>query len=191
MKRSPLMILMLLCVFLFTVHPAQGQVVRKGIKLGYNFATLTGDEMGESETLEGIVAGIGLEFNLLLFAIEADLLYSPQGANFPNGNQIKLGYLSIPILLKKRFFPMGIRPYILAGPEFCILLSQKSDDDMYESEIRSQDFCAVIGAGLELALGGKGIYIEGRYSYGLTNIHEIDSQTIKNKVARVFVGIIL
>jgi hypothetical protein len=62
---------------------------------------------------------------------------------------------------------------------------------MYESEIRSQDFCAVIGAGLELALGGKGIYIEGRYSYGLTNIHEIDSQTIKNKVARVFVGIIL
>lgn len=190
MKRWMIILPMIVCVSLLSVHPAHGQLVRKGLKLGYNFSTLTGD-VDDAQTLDGIVVGIGLEFNLLLFAVEADLLYSPQGANFPDNKQMRLGYLSIPILLKKRLFPVGIRPYVLAGPEFCLLLSEKSDATLYEGEIRRNDTCAVIGAGVELTLGGKGVYVEGRYSYGLSNIHEVDSQTIKNKVARIFVGIFL
>ena len=190
MKRSILFSVVSACLLVGMVCPAQGQLVRKGLKLGYNFSTLTGD-IDDAQTREGITAGIGFEFNLLLFALELDLLYSPQGALFPNDLKTRLDYLCIPILIKKRLFPVGIRPYLLAGPEFCLLLSENTDDAAYEGEIRNQDLCAVVGAGIELSLAGKGVYVEGRYSYGLTNIYEIGTQTIRNKVVRLFVGILL
>lgn len=190
MKRPILRGAILSCLIFLMVPPAQGQLVRKGLKLGYNFSSLTGD-LEDAETREGIAAGIALEFNLLVFALELDLLYSPQGALFPDGGKIQLDYLSIPILMKKRLFPVGIRPYVLAGPEFCLLLSEKTDDAAYEGEIRNQDLCAVIGAGIELALAGKAVYVEGRYSYGLSNIYEVGSQKIQNRVARLFIGVLL
>ena len=184
--------LLIAALVIFSCGTAFGQFGALGFKAGYNFATLGGSGVEDAETLQRLAIGLSLEFNFLgIVGIEGDVLYSMQGASFPNDSETKLSYIMIPILLKQRFFPVGIRPYILGGPAFSFLLSAEADGEDIKDELRSQEVYAVIGAGLELAAFGKGIYVEGRYCYGLTDILKDDIQTMKNRVAQLFIGIFL
>lgn len=191
MKHTMKTCVVILIVLFMTSNAVYGQLgFKKGIKLGYNMATLAGDNLDDAETLDRFMAGVSLEFSILgIFALQTDVLYSPQGARFQNQVDTKLNYISIPVLFKKSLFPMGVRPYVLAGPEFCFLLSAKAGETDIKDDIKSQDLSATVGAGVELSLFGKGIYVEARYSYGLNNISEDGDQSIKNRVTRFFLGI--
>lgn len=190
MKQKCFFICVVILSFFLVSHAAFGQLgIRKGIKVGYNWATLSGDDLNGVESRKSIAGGGSLEFNLLgLLAFQVDVLYSPRGTSIQNGVETKLNYISIPIVLKQKFFPVGIHPYIMGGPEFNYLLSAKTDDIDIKDQIKSQDLVIVIGGGLEFSLLGNSAYIEGRYSYGLNDIGKQTQFNSKNRVSQIFFG---
>jgi hypothetical protein len=126
---------------------------------------------------------------------------------------LKTETLSVPILLKYRFSP-GPSPYIAAGFEGALVLSndadytgttfkngtvdqeEKSTTDIKEYT-KSMDYGLVFGAGLELGLGGANLVIDGRYYMGLANMLDTtslegqatDDDWIKSKAIVVMLGL--
>ncbi len=194
MKKNSLMIWILVLLLIVSVSTAHAQIgLRKGIKVGSNWANLSNVNVKDSESLQALTFGFGLELRILnLLAVQADLLYSPKGVTVA-GDDTKLKYFSVPVVLKKFFFPVGIHPYIFGGPEFSFLLSAKADGEDIKEYIKSGDTGIVIGGGIEFSLLGKSAYAEGRYLFGLSEIIESDYPLIegaKNKVAQIYFGIL-
>ena len=191
MKRRIICCSVILLSILIAGSTAFGQLgFRKGIKVGYNWASISGD-VEDTESRKAITGGIAVEFNLLtLFSFELDVLYSPRGASF-QGTETKLNYISVPMVLKKKFIPVGIHPYILGGPEFNFLISAKADDEDVKDSFTSEDLVFVVGAGLEFSFLGKSAYVETRYSYGLNNINrDAEAGEAKNRVSQVYFGVL-
>ena len=194
MKKYSMIIWLLIFVLLMSVSTAQAQIgFRKGIKVGSNWATISNVDLDEVESLNALTFGFSLELKVLnLLAVQGDLLYSPKGVTVA-GEDTKLNYFSIPVVLKKSFFPVGIHPYLLAGPEFSFLLSAKAAGENIKKQVKSGDTGIVIGGGIEFSFLGKSAYAEGRYSFGLSEIIESDVSLIegaKNKVAQIYFGIL-
>ncbi len=187
MKRILFVTILILIAF-STVYGQLG--FRTGLKAGYSMANLAGDDFDDFKAREAITGGVALEFNLLIISFQIEALYSPRGAVF-EGDETNLNYISVPILVKKKFLPLMIHPYIFGGPEFNYLLSAKAGDVDIKEHLNKQDLAAVGGAGLEFSLVGKSVYIEARYSYGLNKINkESGFGDAKNRVSQIFVGIL-
>lgn len=194
MKKYGVIILMLFLVLSISVSNAEAQIgLRKGIKIGSNWANLTNVDVNDTESLQALTFGFSLELRVLnMLAIQGDLLYCPKGIKV-EGNKTQLNYFSVPVVLKKFFFPVGIHPYIFGGPEFSFLLSAKADGEDIKEYIKSGDTGIIIGGGIEFSFLGKSAYAEGRYSFGLSEITEkdaIDIEGAKNKVAQIYFGIL-
>ena len=194
MKRFAILSTSILVMVILFSSTATGQIsIRKGVKLGYNGSKLSGDDFEGVESLKSFAGGINLDFTILgILSFEVAALYSPRGVLSTNQGEVNLNYLSIPVVLKKRFFPLGIHPYIIGGVEMNFLLSHKTGptftgpDDCFSS----QEFGLIGGGGVELNLIKLRIYLEGRYSYGLDNVYQKESDGLaKNRVTQVFAGI--
>jgi hypothetical protein len=193
MKRIVIILTVLIISVLFLGNTVTGQVrVRKGLKFGYNWSTLSGDGFTGVESIKSFAGGVNLDFTILgILSFEVAAIYSPRGVLSANQGEIQLNYLSIPIVLKKRLFPLGIHPYFMGGAEFNFLLSYKTDAAFLgpDDAFASQEFGLIGGGGIELNLVKVRIYIEGRYSYGLDNIYKDEADGLsKNRVSQVFVG---
>ena len=168
--------------------------IRKGIKAGYISASVK-DKSTEVDikSNKNLSYGVSLEASLLnLLHVQADVLYAPKGGRYENKSEhmdLDMKYLSIPIVLKKKFLPLTTHPYVLAGLEYDILLSAKLDKEDIKDELKSKDQNLVLGAGLELSLLTFSGYIEGRYAYGLSDIKK-EGDSLKNKAFQVYVGIL-
>jgi len=173
-----------------TAHAQLG--IRKGLKIGYSWSTISGEMVDNVESRKSLTGGGSLEFNILgLLNFQVDVLYSSRGAAAVNGPETKLSYISVPIVLKQKFFPVGIHPYILGGPEFNYLISAKVGDTDIKNQFKTQDMTVVVGAGIEFSLLGNSAYVEGRYSYGLSDVNkDATISSTKNRVSQVFVGIL-
>lgn len=192
MKRPTVFFMIALLFLLVMANTASGQLgFRKGIKVGYNYATITGDDLPEVDSRGSLAGGVGLEFNFFrLLSFQVDILYSPRGASFPDDGAIKLNYISVPMVLKKRFFPVGIHPYLLGGPEFNFLVSANENGSDIKDLLNSEDLNFVVGGGLEFSFLRKSAYVEGRYSYGLNNINKDTESVLKNRVSQIYFGIL-
>ena len=160
------------------------------IKVGYNLATIHGDDLSGTKSRKAFAGGIGVELNFLrLLSIQVDVLYSPKGVSFQDNGETHLNYISVPMVIKRKFFPFGIRPYLFGGPEFNFLLSAKSGDTDIKDELTSEDLAFVFGGGVEFSFVGKSAYFEGRYSYGLNNINKDSAVSeSKNRATQFFIG---
>lgn len=112
-----------------------------------------------------------------------NVIYKDLFNDAKNGN-IKLNYLSIPVLLTYKVIgPLSIQ----AGPQFGILIDQ--DKTLLENggqAFKNGDFSLVAGAQLKIAA----LRVSGRYAIGLNNINDIDSRDQwKNQVLQLSVGI--
>lgn len=166
--------------------------VRKGLKFGYSSASLTGDNLDDISPLKTMSGGVCLEFNLVVFSFEGDVLYSTRGADFGENGSMEISYISIPLMLKKKFLPVLVHPYIMGGLEFNYLVSGKFDGTDIKDTLNSQDMCLTVGAGVEFSFLGKGLFGELRYSYGVNNIYKDSAAPeVKHRVGHVMVGILL
>lgn len=167
MKKS---ILIVLTLFLTTSVFAQG--VDFGVKAGANFATISDIDGLSSKT--GFVIGVfgGIKFNDNI-AVQADLLYSQQGAKFSPGD-IDLDYINVPVVLRYFVFK-GLN--IQAGPQFGFIVE---DSDI---DAESFDLTGVAGVGYDLPMG---IRLAARYNFGFTEI--IKDTDGKNAVFNLSVG---
>lgn len=170
--------------FIATAASAQG--LDFGVKAGVNFANITDATGLDNRT--GFVAGvfIGGKLNDKI-GIQADVLYSQQGAEFDLGN-FDLNYVNVPIVLK---YYLSDSFNLQLGPQFGVLLDQETNvvsetiDDIATNDF---DLSGVVGLGFDFPMG---IRIEGRYNFGLSDVPDepsIDFDKGKNSVVTLSLG---
>ena len=196
---------MILTIVAFTVTITHAQDVKFGVKGGVNFSSINGDEAesfdGRTSLHFGGVAEIMVSEK---FAVQPELLYSAQGADYEENDftgTVKLDYINVPVLAKF-FVADGFS--VEVGPQLGFLLSAKDEyDDLVgggsgEEDIKDEakgiDFAAALGLGYQTE---GGLNFGARYNVGLSKINdfddtdpEFDSSDIswKNGVIQVFVG---
>ena len=125
----------------------------------------------------GYWGGVGFEWGSELFIGELDILYYQKGATVEVGGKdvdLTLAELLFPLMVKIKFLP-GTSPYVFAGGEAGLVLAYKSSDPVIQAgrdAVKSWDYGLIFGAGLELWFGSAGIFIEGRYHYGMAPMQE-------------------
>lgn len=170
-----------------------------GIKGGANITKVDGksfkDQFRYGYHLGGFAEiGLGSKFGIqpeVLFnqySSTLDSNYNHVYQDVFNSNQnVKLNYLSIPILLNYKL--IGNFLTIQAGPQFGVLLNQ--DKTLLQNggdAFKNGDFSLVGGAQLKLSA----IRITGRYVVGLNDINDIGSQDKwKNQGFQVSLGLAL
>lgn len=183
-------------VFSFIAIASQAQGVRLGAKLGANLNKITGKSFNEEFDLSYHFGGF-LEIDLTKkWGLQPEVYFNQatttRSSGFatiytanPNANtNIKLNYLSIPILLR---YNIGNMLTLNAGPQFSILMN--NDKTLLQNggeAFKNGDFAMAAGAQLNL----KMLRIYGRYNIGLSNINDIDERDKwKNQQLQLGLGI--
>ena len=170
--------------------------VTVGVKGGVNIATLKfeGDDE-DVKSLVGAVAGlfVGQQINDTVgWRLEG--LFSQKGAKDAETGEDaknKLTYVDVNPLLV--FSPSGgsdTRFNLFTGPQIAFNTAAKfveagQPDQDFKDEVKSTDFGWTVGAGIE---SGR-FTADARYTLGLTNIAKNSSNSVKNGVFAVMVGV--
>ena len=178
MKRT-----LFILAFFFATYSGFSQGLDLGVKAGANFANITDASNFESKT--GFLAGVflGIKFNDKI-AIQPELLYSQQGADFDFG-EFDLSYVNVPVVLKY-YLVQGLN--IQVGPQFGFVVDDKiSFDNIAEGaeeayDANSFDTSGVVGLGYDFPFG---IRVDARYNFGLT---EVSDNGGKNSVVSLALG---
>ena len=214
--KAALGVILLGCLVVPPALAQKGTEVTIGVMAGANYSKVSQDPASTDITFgyhTGLVAGgfVGIKVNDA-FSVEPQALYSVKGtkvtgagSNSSITGSVKLNYLEIP-LLGKFWIPISnsqVRPFLFAGPEFEYLIScsvegaafgaTSSNDcnNTTDIKIKSTDFGATVGAGVEFMAGKQSVRVDARYTHGLTNISDnaSDKSTIKNRSLTGTVGI--
>lgn len=179
-------LLIVACAILFT---SQGfsQGLDLGIKAGVNFSSISDATGLDNRT--GFVAGVFVGGKLgEKIGLQADLLYSQQGAEF-NAGDFELNYVNVPIVLKF-FFTDNL--HVHGGPQFGVLVDDNTQTVIGETindiGTKNFDLSGVVGLGLDLPMG---IRVDGRYNFGLSDVPdapELEFTEGKNSVVTLSVG---
>lgn len=194
----------LFVIVLLAVTPAYPFGLSKGIKAGFCFANLTGDDVFDGgSSKSALCGGVFVNFDFLMLEIQPELLYTQRRVDF-NQNpftgvemevpyHVKMNYLEIPILAKAKMpMPGVIKPNLFAGPYFALNLSAQGHFDTEDPEdldfVKGTDFGVALGVGVDLSLLVMKVTLDGRYTFGLNPIHE-EENDIKNSAFAVMVGV--
>jgi hypothetical protein len=145
-----------------------------GVKAGVNYSGFRTNN-GTNSDLFGInLGGVARTDLNTTFALQAELNLNSKGGVFrrpltSNNPEIKLTYINLPILLQTKItkkFTFDV------GPEFGFLIGQKAklNSDTFEiDDVPAFDMNLNVGLSYQFE---KGIFIQGRYGYGLTELFE-------------------
>jgi len=182
-----------LAVFLalFVVVPVGAQV-HVGIVGGLNLANMSMDPDGGADLSGRTVFGFGGVFDAKVdgnISMHLVPMYIQKGGvRTKDGfeNEIKLTYLDIHFLLKFSVGTDGAKPYVMAGPTLGINLSATElktgdgapvEEDM-KDDVKGTDFGFLFGAGVNLPMGNKSLFVEARYALGVTDINDTSGDAI-------------
>lgn len=173
----------MVAIFMGTTAFSQG--IDLGIKAGANFANIS--DVSNLSNKTGFQAGVfaGIKFSDKI-GIQADMLYSQQGAEF-DGGEFDLTYINVPVVLKY-YIIQGLN--IQAGPQFGFVVDDKISLDVFgdigrKAKAEDFDLSGVIGAGYDFPLG---IRVDARYNFGLTDVSKQEGFEGKNNVFSLALG---
>ena len=210
MKKAIVVLAAVLVVVSFFPRPASAGVdFDLGLKGGMAFTNLRFSDMEGDlyQTLGKPVFGAFFAFNLTpCLAIQPEVYYLTLGAKMVKPGEmdyrmeLAFNYIHVPVLVKVRLVKQGqIKPILFAGPYVSFLGRAKQnlyidgvlEDSMDVKEyLKSTDFGAAFGGGLEFALSKLMLILDVRYNLGLTDINrEGEVGTIKTKGLLVMAGI--
>lgn len=183
-------------LWLFVVVPANAQDIHIGIVGGANFTNLDLDilEMGDDVSLDmngSTSFGIGATADIPLyrnFHLRLEPMYLKRGGGLqsdipfelPNiGLSYESSFIEIPVMLRAEF-GNSLRPYVLAGPTVGFLLDSFITVEFLGIGVRcslqditkSVHFGFTYGAGIHYPVGNFSLFVEGRYTVGLSDIIE-------------------
>jgi len=149
-----------------------------GLKAGASFGNISNKGVlpGSLDNRTGFAAGVYLgSGGPIGFGVEG--LYAQRGltSSGTSTEETRLDYVDIPVYLKIAL-PLGpIRPFGYAGPQVSYEVRCKTADGdpcaaYGTTERKKWDYAGVIGAGIKFG-GSLGFGIEGRYVYGLRDLH--------------------
>lgn len=173
-------------------------------KAGCNISFIADDPDAPSSISQkpniGLIGGLGLELDSGILAVEADVFYSQAGEKYEYSisylgtecqctEKYKYDYLVFPVLLKMIIRESAGAFFLGAGASLGMLLSAEDEATISVSGVsattaldikeyqKSTDIGLVAAAGIELSH----FILEGRYTYGLTDINNIPGGTVKSK----------
>ena len=162
--------LLVLAVSLLGLTTMTAQEFNFGIKGGLNSSTIGGD-VKDTKALVAFNAGVFAEIKLGdILGIQPELVYSAQGTKFKTGDDLKLNYLQVPVMVKLYLFDII---YAEAGPQVGFLMSAKSGSTDIKDQINSTEVALGVGAGVNIA---DKIRLGLRFNFGLTDVFK-DSPT--------------
>lgn len=176
--------LCLLIAFVFAASAAMAQFT-VGVKAGANITKIDGRSFEEEFNYGYHAGGFALIGLGQKFGLQPEVLYNQLQTKTSNNftdiyenafddarnREIKLNYLSIPILLNYK--AIGNFLSIQAGPQFGILLdNNKNLLENGKAAFDRGDFSMLGGAQIKVSK----LVVTGRYVVGLNNINDIDDQ---------------
>jgi len=167
-----------------------------GLEGGVNFANVNLESANGTDQLTSPQTGFvfGGVFGYPIshsFSLELEALYIQKGgmqmANSQNPNiEIRMSVLEVPLFAKVSF-GNTIRPYIKAGPAIGIILNSDAETEYggavagqslqtYKADMQNVlkriDFGLSFGTGISFAVGNTYLFIESRYTLGLTDLYK-------------------
>ena len=173
---------------------AQNDEISLGAKAGVNFSSLNGDNTdgldGRTSFHLGAVVHIPITEK---FAFQPELLYSAQGASrdgsfdgeefFDSETTFRLDYITLPLLADYLVLD-GLS--IQAGPQIGININSEVEFNGETADLENTNTLDLsLAAGLQYVLN-QGIFFQGRYTLGLSEISE--DGDAKNGVLSISVG---
>ncbi|MEW2922235.1 porin family protein [Flagellimonas marina] len=153
--------------------------VQLGVRGGANFATVAGDDFDSPDSRTSFYLGLLAEAPLSdHVSLQPEIYYSAQGFDITDepdtpDAQFQVDYIQVPLLLK---FYIADGLNIQAGPQFGFKVNEEIDFDPGEDggdfdtdAINGFDFQGA--AGLEYKFP-SGFFIQGRYTYGFSEMIE-------------------
>jgi len=166
-----------------------------GIKFGLNFANIGGENVKDTSSKIGFVAGGYFLHNLPQIypslAIQPEILFSMKGFKRHETIDVSfnLTYLEIPILSKLSLpIQSTFMPYLLAGPALAVKLSSTVSGNGRSLKL---EYGETIDLGMILGAGGRlresPVSFEIRYNLGLKKSN-FDVENAKNRAFSVMMG---
>jgi hypothetical protein len=182
-----------------------------GFKLGASMSKFSVD--GTTDVYDfttGFAGGGFVRFGFGRLGIQPEILSVTKGAEIDGGGtagedaSIKIEYIEVPVLLH---FPLtygsSFAPYVFGGPAFGFDIGceqslggvetdcddESLGEDMFQR--KSIDVGLAAGGGLAFAMGPGALLVEGRYTWGLTNINDnegTDQVDVKNRSILLLAG---
>lgn len=161
---------------LFAV-PASAQT-SFAVKGGLNTSFLSGDDAEESDPSLGFVGGVQARFPFTpSVALQAEALYSQKGDQFDNDlgftEATQLDYIEVPVMarLSVPLSPLLDAGVVVGGYAGFPVKSEVTVDGTFESELdASTDYGALVG----VDIGSGPFFVEGRYTFGLSDAVDFD-----------------
>lgn len=211
MKKGILIFAVVLLLAAFIPQPVAAAIdVGLGVKGGISLAKVKwSDETEATCNLLQPVFGVFAAFNLSKsIAIQPEIYLLTQGGTEDLTEEGDLEtytfkaffrYIHVPVLVKVRLMQEGkFRPILFAGPAVDFLLSAHEkwyfggelDDDYDVKEfLKTTNFSAVFGGGVEIMMSKLMLILDVRYDMGLANINAMGTDTLKTKALMFMVGV--
>lgn len=166
--------------------------IKIGIKAGINASTFNGDLMDDTTMRNGLHFGLVSEIILSdQFSFQPELLYSAQGfkSDTPSSKS-RYDYINVPLMVKYYAYD---KLSVEFGPQVGFLINADNRSNAGNVDIDDQnivDFGMNLGLGYELK---NGIFFQGRYNLGITNVNGADNKDVvkrTNSVFQVSVGVL-
>lgn len=185
--------LILVAVVLLATSMAANAQFHFGVKAGVALNSLKFSNLSDAvstftdkDNRAAFTGGVMAEFEVPVIGLcfDASVLYVRRVSDVPGADNSVIknnrDYLDIPVNLKYKFgIPVigkFIRPYLLTGPDFGILVSKKAITDAYKN--KAFDFAWNFGAGVELM---KHVQIQASYGLGLSKVVGKSDSSIEGK----------
>jgi hypothetical protein len=149
--------------------------VKFGIKGGLNVSDIHHNNGTQYDPVVGLHAGMLAHIHLTKkFALQPEVFYSTQGANYKNGpfdTRYNLGYIQVPVLVQYMILN-GLR--LQAGPQLGFLVNAKSKTgdikQDFKNDLNTVDFG--MAAGASYLVPNTGFGFDARVNLGLTDINK-------------------
>jgi hypothetical protein len=174
-----------------------------GVKGGVSFANLEFEGDGADVSFDrrtGFVGGLFVVWPATSrLALQVEGLYNQVGAVIDEGDvsgKVKLDYFTVPIMLRVSGTPAGQTSFhVFGGPSIGFRLRARSSgtfegetsNEDISDDVEGTDVGLTAGAGVDI---GR-LTIDGRHTWGLSNINKDDSDElkIKNRAFAIMVGV--
>jgi hypothetical protein len=193
----------MICVFTLFAAAQVASAQTIGFKLGMSSSKFDASEAGddEQERLNSLAVGGFVRFGFAGLALQAEALGVTKGAEITgpteDNGKLKIDYIEIPLTALFRF---GNGPYVFGGGAVAFETGCQFEPDVGATEncddedseivpLKDTDFGVLVGAGFQFPIGPGAGLLEGRHTWGLTNLIDEDSgDSIKNRSFVFFAG---
>lgn len=158
-----------------------------GLKAGVNVANIKIENAGDGDSRVGFHAGGLAHIHISrYFALQPEVMFSAQGRRETIGGldfKTNLSYINVPVLAQ---YMAGSGFRLQTGPQLGILIDAETGVEDETSDVtnsyKTVDFSWAFGASY---LTNSGFGFDARYNLGLSNINDLSSREVKNRVFQV------